>query len=289
MLPTGSSKSRALDEAPPPAPTSGGILRRKGSATRRDLADFFAEKANRDAPNPSAGGAIGQRKRSILKYDSFDSTADAGASQAAAVGSSGSVAGGGSGRLRGVLKKDSSYDEGLRPILKHSDETGKAETTAAAASSSVSPVIPVPPPPESASSASSSSEDISKTNRAFSDVVIDPIPGSGRRSSEAVDLPASVGAAAPTPSPCTSSHHSRKASLKERQPMIPPSSVKISSDDRDLAEKLQQLASEADAIRLRQEEEERRKREAAESEALGRRSSEAASAGQTGDSQQKTR
>ena len=55
----------------------------------------------------------------------------------------------------------------------------------------------------------------------------------------------------------------RKHSLKDRQPLIPPSSVNISSDDRNLANKLEQLSLEADAIRLKmaQEEQQRKERE----------------------------
>ena len=187
----------------------GGILRRKGSATRRDLTDVFAEKTA--AASSSASGVASnhqhQRKRSILKHDSFEvstvaSVAAAAPSEMAAVAPS--VSGG--TRLRGVLKKDSSYDEGLKPILKHSE--GESEQQLSIAS--------VPAPSSTTSSSSSSSEDLRR--RPFSDVIIDPIPGAssaaaaaGRRSSEAF-----LDHADPTSPPSSATattHHSRKASL----------------------------------------------------------------------------
>ena len=50
--------------------------------------------------------------------------------------------------------------------------------------------------------------------------------------------------------------------VKERlQPVIPPSSVKISSDDRNLANKLEQLAVEADAIIRKQQQQQQQQME----------------------------
>ncbi len=236
-------KSLVVDEAS----VGGSKLRRKGSATRRDFSDFFVDKAQSSSGSgtvtSTANLMLGQRKRSILKHDSFDSSSASASAASAPSGPDSSVQGH-QGRLRGVLKKDSSYDEGLKPILKNVDD-----------SSEIPVGTPLAPAPPSSSSASSSSEDIA-ANRPFSDVIIDPIPG--RRSSEAAAAAALAEdplPAPPPPVPSTTPHHSRKASLKDRQPVIPPSSVKISSDDRDLADKLQRLALEAEAIRMRQDRE----------------------------------
>lgn len=135
-------------------------------------------------------------KRSILKHESFDADSN--------------------GRLRGVLKKDSSYDETLRPILKNPE---------------VEAVISKPPSPSS-----SSNEDVSSALKThFNDVVIDPIPGVKKPIVEQVQF-----------------QSQRRSSFKNREPVIPPSSVNISSDDRDLAEKLDKISQEAEAIKLQQ-------------------------------------
>ena len=58
---------------------------------------------------------VQQRKRSILKHESFDVEDLANAE--GGNGSGGGIMG--QSRLKGVLKKDSSYDDGLKPILKN--------------------------------------------------------------------------------------------------------------------------------------------------------------------------
>jgi len=232
-------------------------LRRRGSAGRREA---FAN----DKESAGSGGVVGapQRKRSILKYESLENE-DATTSMTESVGES---------RLRGVLKKDSSYDEGLKPILKNVDTSEDFPTVTTGGVTTISP----PPPPSSTStsstsSPSSSSEDLAKVcggrsrRRAFSDVIIDPIPASllnrGEDANEGSRDCEEQQKAGTSPreifSPSQSRYPSRKASLKDRQPVIPPESVKISSDDRDLVEKLQRLTQEAEAIKLRQMEVER--------------------------------
>ncbi len=240
-----SAKSKPFSVEEPPGV---GILHCKGSVARREhIADFFSEAASSSstsANTPSISNSIlGQRKRSILKHESFD-----------AFSVSSEVSGAGS-HLRGVLKKDSSYDEGLKPILKNAEEQSKSSTAVAVATSTL-------PVPSSTSSASSSSSEDIAANRPFSDVIIDPIPGSsGRHFSEDFleqqqhQQDQHHFALHPLSASATT-HHSRKASLKaDRQPVIPPSSVKISSDDPELADKLQRLAMEADTIRMKQDRE----------------------------------
>ena len=151
------------------------------------------------------------RKRSILKYDSFEVADD-------------SPNNGDEQRpRRGVLKKDSSYDDTLRPILKYplTSET----------------IVTVPKNHESMSS-TTSSEDlenlIDQSNRGFVNVNIDPLPKSvdESNSSESEDM-------IKIPSP-------RKSSLGPRLPVIPPSSVKITPDG-NLACKLEALSGQAEA------------------------------------------
>ena len=204
----------------------GGILKRKGSSSRKDFSDFLVEKDTATSQTSSTSAAATtssvsptvpvypQRKRSILKHDSFEASEIS--------------------RLKGVLKKDSSYDDGLKPILKN-NEHGVEDVVVAAAIAN-----------QDLNHSSSSSEDISK-NAPFSDVIIDPIPKAlsiDEDEDSAAFKESKVASVTTTPV--------RKPSLKDRQPVIPPSSVKISAEDRNLANKLEQLAEEAESIRKRQ-------------------------------------
>ena len=198
---------------------AGGIILRRKSTTscnvtnpnvhRRD--PNFISDLEQNQPQSSPINQV--RKRSILKHgDSFDSS------------QLHHFNGHSENRLKGVLKKDSSYDETLKPILKNQPLD--------------QPILPSEPTVSSPSS-TSSSEDLKNTP--FSDVVIDPIPGSKS------PIPSSS-----TPVRKASLKRDRKPSLKDRQPVIPPSSVKLSSDDRDLADKLEKLAVEAENIKKKQ-------------------------------------
>ena len=188
--------SPTAEDGPPVASSiSGGILKRKGSMGSRQPPKFNEDKDR-------------VRKRSILKHD-FEATEDTKDD---------------SRPRRGVLKKDSSYDDTLKPILKHTnlsvDLTPNAQLH------------------ESASS--TSSEDLENlidgNNRGFVDVVIDPLPKSVHESSEDEE---NFDIAQKVPSP-------RKSSLGPRLPVIPPSSVKITSDG-NLACKLEALTGQAEA------------------------------------------
>jgi hypothetical protein len=168
----------------------------------------------------SLGQVQRTRKRSILKYDSFEVADDT------------LVFMNEDHRpRRGVLKKDSSYDETLRPILKN---TG-SDYESAVASMRLSKVCQM-----NESVSSTSSEDLEslldQNNRGFVDVVIDPVPKSVEQSSTSEDEDVNHHY---IPSP-------RKASLGPRLPVIPPSSVKISADG-NLAGKLQVLSGQAEA------------------------------------------
>lgn len=158
----------------------------------------------------------GEQKRAILRHDSLELVSEV-------------------TRLKGVLKKDSSYEKTQRPILKNTGEDDE-----------------VPIRDSCFSSNTTSSEDLDIIfggNRAFSGVVIDPVPGcrrsAGTTESELViqnesneDLEALI-----QKSPIKS----RKSSLVHpRQPVIPPSSVKITSDA-NLAMQLDCLADRAEA------------------------------------------
>ena len=177
---------------------SGGILKRKGSMGSRQPPKFNEDKDR-------------VRKRSILKHDleAAEDTKDLEHRP-----------------RRGVLKKDSSYDDTLKPILKNT-------------SLSVDPVLSQKNQiHESASS--TSSEDLENlidgNNRGFVDVVIDPLPKSVHESSEDEE---NFDNTQKVPSP-------RKSSLGPRLPVIPPSSVKITSDG-NLAGKLEALTGQAEA------------------------------------------
>ena len=135
-------------------------------------------------------------------------------------------------KRRGVLKKDSSYDDTLKPILKNNGhETISILPQNTKLNDSVS---------------STSSEDlenlIDNNNRGFVDVVIDPIPQAPNADSSEDEFKLRS-------SP-------RKSSLGPRLPVIPPSSVKITSDG-NLACKLEALSGQAEA-KLKQMEEEQK-------------------------------
>jgi hypothetical protein len=210
-----------------------GILKRKGSyRSQRDSSESDAILPTAALPHP--------RKRSILKHDSFETPE----------------------RLRGVLKKDSSYDEALRPILKNL-ESGAEDTTAVAVSTTSTTLKAATTP------SSSSSEDLSPGSGApFSDVVIDPIPGAKK------DVLA-ASSSMQQQQQLSSSSSARKHSLKDRHPVVLPYNVSISSDDRNLANKLEQLALEAEAIllkqRLHKKEDEETQQQKAKDLAAGRR------------------
>ena len=137
--------------------------------------------------------------------------------------------------MKGVLKKDSSYDETLKPILKNPDDASVLSVEMAAANGAKSVLR------TSSTSSSSSVDDVVNKKNAFSDVVIDPEPNFVGESN--VIHAATSG--------------SRKASLKNtannREPVIPPSSIKISSGDPNLARKLEQVSIEAEAIKKQRE------------------------------------
>lgn len=124
--------------------------------------------------------------------------------------------------LRGVLKKEHSHDEPAhpKPILKNSGEESAATTPRTAS-------LPQTPSP------SSSSEDI---DTAFNDVIIDPIPGACSSKSFSADE-------------LQHQPQTRGSYMRDREAVIPPSSVKISSDDRNLASKLADIALEAENIK----------------------------------------
>ena len=176
---------------------SGGILKRKGSMGSRQPPKFNEDKDR-------------VRKRSILKHD-LEAAEDTKELD--------------NRPRRGVLKKDSSYDDTLKPILKNT-------------SLSVDPVLSNAQIHDSASS--TSSEDLENlidgNNRGFVDVVIDPMPKSVHESSEDEEK---FDNTQKVPSP-------RKSSLGPRLPVIPPSSVKITSDG-NLAGKLEALTGQAEA------------------------------------------
>jgi hypothetical protein len=218
-------QSSSVDVADPPttsfAPSSG-ILRRKGSSPsslglqRRRITPSSTTDATSapvtDHPTSPPSSIVGQRKRSILKHDSFD--------EASSV----------SNRLRGVLKKDSSYDDPLRPILKNNADPHESA-----------------PPRTAPTHSSSSSEDIAVRSNQFNDVVIDPIPGQGRKDSTA------------TTSATTATTSLSVAKVKDREEHV--TSVNISSDDKNLANKLEQITVEAEYLKKsrmqkREEEEE---------------------------------
>ena len=183
----------------------GGILKRKGSMGSRQ-----APKQD-EASTSSAANA---RKRSILKYDSFEVADDS------------PVLGDDQLRpRRGVLKKDSSYDDTLKPIIKY---PLVSET-----------IVTVPKSGNESMSSTTSSEDlenlIDQSNRGFVNVNIDPLPKSMDESNSS----ASEEDIVRVPSP-------RKSSLGPRLPVIPPSSVKITSDG-NLACKLEVLSGQAEA------------------------------------------
>ena len=128
---------------------------------------------------------------------------------------------------RSVLKKDSSYDDTLRPILKNNPMYQSSETVSILPPASTSKLN------ESASSTSSEDLEniIDANNRGFVDVVIDPVPPNPEDSSSDDQVL--------IPSP-------RKSSLGPRLPVIPPSSVKITPDG-NLAYKLEALSGQAEA------------------------------------------
>ena len=224
-------------------PPTTGILKRKDSSTshhaRGGPAHLAIVEPDLDGvPHPHA------RKRSILRYDSFD--APESVINHSAHPHTTSI----SSRLRGVLKKDSSYDEGLRPILKYQDDH-------AVATSEVKRELVLKAP---STPSSSSAEDLSKNNpQSFCGVVIDPVPHvqniqvEEECSDEGLKF-ASVSNEDEFEPRRSSTGSSRKASLiKERSSLIPPSSIKLSSDDRDLAAKLEKVAVKAEEIRRKQE------------------------------------
>ena len=181
----------------------GGILKRKGSMGSRQPPKFEDE-------NPSSR----VRKRSILKHDFIEASEATEADQEW------------QRPRRGVLKKDSSYDDTLKPILKNPSEPQMHHK---------SQIL------EGGGAASStSSEDLENlidgNNRGFVDVVIDPVPKSVKDSSEDES---EIQHEVKIPSP-------RKSSLGPRLPVIPPSSVKITSDG-NLAGKLEALTGQAEA------------------------------------------
>ena len=182
----------------------GGILKRKGSMGSRQ-----APKQD-EASGSSAANA---RKRSILKYDSFEVADDS------------PVVDDQLRPRRGVLKKDSSYDDTLKPIIKY---PLVSET-----------IVTVPKGGNESMSSTTSSEDlenlIDQSNRGFVNVNIDPLPKSMDESNSS----ASEEDIVRVPSP-------RKSSLGPRLPVIPPSSVKITSDG-NLACKLEVLSGQAEA------------------------------------------
>lgn len=159
------------------------------------------------------------QKRTILRHDSLELISDV-------------------TRLRGVLKKDSSYDTAQRPILKNSieDSDDSVHENECGLSSNTT-----------------SSEDLDSllgSNRAFSGVVIDPVPG-GRKSGGTVENDGEIqndsGEECELQLSQKSPVKSRKSSLVHpRQPVIPPSSVKI-TPDANLAMQLDCLADRAEA------------------------------------------
>ena len=218
----------------------GGILKRKGSMGSRQP----PRSQDSEAGNGSGGSGSGvTRKRSILKYDSFEVADD-----------SPNVTGGGERDQeqlrprRGVLKKDSSYDDTLRPILKYPLTSSEAienfrendftkNNTAVPKNSSNNE--------EESMSSTTSSEDlenlIDQSNRGFVNVNIDPLPKSNVEdsNSEFSETETEV-QIRNIPSPRKSSLHG------PRLPVIPPSSVNITSDG-NLACKLEALSGQAEA------------------------------------------
>ena len=218
----------------------GGILKRKGSMGSRQP----PRSQDSEAGNGSGGSGSGvTRKRSILKYDSFEVADD-----------SPNVTGGGERDQeqlrprRGVLKKDSSYDDTLRPILKYPLTSSEAienfrendftkNNTAVPKNSSNNE--------EESMSSTTSSEDlenlIDQSNRGFVNVNIDPLPKSNVEdsNSEFSETETEV-QSRNIPSPRKSSLHG------PRLPVIPPSSVNITSDG-NLACKLEALSGQAEA------------------------------------------
>ena len=191
----------------------GGILKRKGSMGSR-------QPPRQDHSEAGGGGGSGgvTRKRSILKYDSFEVADDS------------PVTGEEQRPRRGVLKKDSSYDDTLRPILKY-PLTSEA-------------IVTVPKSNNESMSSTTSSEDlenlIDQSNRGFVNVNIDPLPKSVEDSnSEYSESEDHHQMQIRIPSP-------RKSSLGPRLPVIPPSSVNITSDG-NLACKLEALSGQAEA------------------------------------------
>lgn len=182
------------------------------------------------------------RKRSILKYDSFDTSALPSSTTNSQGGANSD------GGIKGVLKKDSSYDETLKPILKNFDEESNPQQSQPSVINSnpgqgnggANPAAV-----RTSSLSSSSSEDLAKNSGHFSDVVIDPIPSSvGTKKSEVTE-PFHFA----SNSLQTSEIKNFASMQRDLEPVIPVSSVKLSSDDRNLANKLEQLAVEADNIK----------------------------------------
>ena len=228
------SSSRVLkfdSSSLPTSPTSdepSSILKRKGSmnsskGTASPNGSFDMEPAS------ASGGSSGRpRKRSILKHDLPDEDTSVMIVDEVKP-------------RRGVLKKDSSYDDGLRPILKNPEDYVPPVVEAAAAATSSNYIM-------NESVSSTSSEDLEnlldQNNRGFVDVVIDPVPK---------DVPMDAGTSSEEELKLMMQNSPRKASLTHhgpRQPVIPPSSVKISADG-NLAGKLQMLSGQAEA-KLRQ-------------------------------------
>jgi hypothetical protein len=190
---------------------------RNAAANSRTIA-----KDGLDTENDTSGTAQAEAqvpKRTILRHDSLELISDV-------------------TRLRGVLKKDSSYDKTQRPILKNSIEDSDDG---------------VPDNQCGLSSNTTSSEDLDSllgSNRAFSGVVIDPVPG-GRKPAGNIendcDMQNEFVEDCESQLTQKSPVKSRKSSLVHpRQPVIPPSSVKI-TPDANLAIQLDCLADRAEA------------------------------------------
>jgi len=137
-------------------------------------------------------------KKSILKYDSVDESFLTSILKTDSLDDPASKSS--EGPARGVLKKDPSYERSVSN-----------------------------PPLHRRHSSSSSNDDVA---RSFTDVVIDPIPGQGRKS--APETPVKRGGGS-------------------RTPVIPPSSVRMTADG-DLAGKLAKLSTQADNIKQKMEE-----------------------------------
>ena len=225
----------------------GGILKRKGSMGSRQPPRSSQDSETGNGSN--SGGSGVTRKRSILKYDSFEVADD----------SPNNVNSGERDQeqprpRRGVLKKDSSYDDTLRPILKYpltsSGEGGassienfrendftKNNTVVLNKNTSNNA--------DESMSSTTSSEDlenlIDQSNRGFVNVNIDPLPKSVEDSnSEFSETETEMQIHRNIPSPRKSSLHG------PRLPVIPPSSVNITSDG-NLACKLEALTGQAEA------------------------------------------